>query len=114
MEISEKEINNIIVYTLRGQILLRTEDECRKHFDKIANEKSHSTVILNMSGVGYINSAGVGMIVNCSKKFRENGGRLIICSLVPEVAQLFDIIRLNKLIEIYPDEETAIKSITTT
>ncbi|WP_252891372.1 STAS domain-containing protein [Thermoclostridium stercorarium] len=93
-------------------MLLCTENECREFFDMLAEEKSHLTVILNMSGVGYINSTGIGMIVKCLKKFRENGGRLVFCSLVPEVLKLFDIIRLTGLIEAYPDEETAIKKIT--
>lgn len=112
MEVEEKTVGNIVVYSLRGQILLRTEDECRKFFDRLAWEKSHLTVILNMSGVGYINSAGIDMIVKCVRKFRENGGRMVFCSVVPEVLKLFDIIRLTRLIEIYPDEETAIKSMT--
>lgn len=112
MEIEEKTVNNITVYSVKGQILLTTEEEYRKSFDKIAEEKSHMTVILNMSGVGYVNSVGVNMIVNCYKKFKKNGGRLLICGLVPGVAKLFDIIRLTEVIEIYPDEETAIKSVT--
>ena len=113
MEVVEKTVGNIVVYLLRGQILLCTETECIEFFDKIAEEKSHLTVILDMSGVGYINSTGIGMIIKCLKKFRENGGRLVFCSLVPEVMKLFDIIKLTQILEIYPDEETAIRSITT-
>jgi anti-anti-sigma factor len=112
MDVIEKKVGDIIIYSLWGQILLCTENECREFFDMLAEEKSHLTVILNMSGVGYINSTGIGMIVKCLKKFRENGGRLVFCSLVPEVLKLFDIIRLTGLIEAYPDEETAIKKIT--
>ena len=72
MEVTEREINNIFVYSMTGQILICTENECKKLFEKIAEEKSHTTVIINMSGVGYVNSTGVGMIVKCFKKFREN------------------------------------------
>jgi len=111
MEVAEKTVGNITIYSLKGQILLCTETECIEFFDKIAEEKSNLTVILNMSGVGYINSTGISMIMKCLRKFRENRGRLVFCSLVPEVLKLFDIIRLTEIIELYPDEETAIKSI---
>jgi len=111
MEVVEKQLYDLFVISMRGQILLCTENECRKYFEKIADEKSNKTVILDMSGVGYINNAGVNMIVKCIKKFRENGGRLVFCGLTQEVGNLFDIINLTRLIEVYPDEETALKNI---
>ena len=111
MEVIEKEIGNVLICSIKGQILLCTEEECRKYFEKLSEEKSRTSVIINMSGVGYVNNAGVGMIVESFRKFRENGGRLVLCSLTPEVAKLFEIIRLTELIEIYPYEESAIMSI---
>jgi anti-anti-sigma factor len=65
-----------------------------------------------MSGVGYMNSAGIGMIVESYKRFKDNGGRLVICSLVPDIVKLFEITKLDHFIEIYPDEETAIQKLT--
>lgn len=109
MEIDKKIIKGISVYSLKGQILLGTQNEYKKYFNRIAEEESHSTVILNLSGIGYINTAGVGMIIECFKRFKENGGRLVLCSLVPQVATLLEIIKLTGLIEIYPDEKIAIQ-----
>lgn len=81
MEVIEKEIGNVLICSIKGQILLCTEEECRKYFEKLSEEKSRTSVIINMSGVGYVNNAGVGMIV----KLQEvQGKRRQAGSLFPD------------------------------
>lgn len=112
MEFSQKIVKGIIIFSLKGQIKISTQAECKEYFDKQIGENCSKTAVLNMSGVGYMNSAGIGMIVESYKRFKDNGGRLAICSLVPDIAKLFEITKLDHFIEIYPDEETAIQKLT--
>ncbi len=113
MEFSQKTINGIIVCYIKGQIRISTQSECKDYFDKLISENSHTKAVLNMSGIGYMNSAGIGMIVDCFKKFRDNGGRIVLCSPVSDIRKLFEVTRLNRFIEIYPDEEAAIAAVST-
>jgi len=112
MEFSQKNVKGIMVFSIKGQIKISTQAECKEYFDKQIGENCSKAVVLNMSGVGYMNSAGIGMIVESYKRFKDNGGRLVICSLVPDIVKLFEITKLDHFIEIYPDEETAIQKLT--
>lgn len=112
MEFSQKNVKGIMVFSIKGQIKISTQTECKEYFDRVIGENCSKTAVLNMSGVGYMNSAGIGMIVESFKRYKDNGGRLVICSLVPDIVKLFEITKLDHFIEIYPDEETAIQKLT--
>jgi anti-anti-sigma factor len=112
MEFSQKNVKGVMVFSIKGQIRISTQAECKEYFDKLIEENSSKAAVLDMSGIGYMNSAGIGMIVECFKKFRDNGGRLVLCSLVPDITKLFEVTRLDRFIEIYPDVETAVQKLT--
>lgn len=111
MEFSQKKVKGILVCTIKGQIKISTQTECKEYCNKLMEENCFNTVVLDISGVSYMNSAGIGMIVECYKKFKENGGRLALCSLPLDIRKLFEITKLDQFIEIYPDEETAIREL---
>jgi anti-anti-sigma factor len=111
MEVLRKIINGILIVGIEGQIRISTQNEFKEFFSRLVEENSSGTVILDMAGIGYINSAGIGMIVDSFRKFRENGGRFVLCSLMPDIEKLFEVTKLNRFIEIYPSEEEAIKKI---
>ena len=108
MEALSKIINGILIIAIKGQIRISTQNEFREFFSRLVEENSSSSVILNMAGIGYMNSAGIGMIVDSFRKFKGNGGRLVLCSLMPDIEKLFEVTKLNRFIEIYPSEEDAI------
>jgi anti-anti-sigma factor len=111
MEALRKIINDVLIIAIKGQIRISTQKEFREFFSELVEENSSRSVILNMAGIGYINSAGIGMIVDSFRKFKESGGRLVLCSLLPDVEKLFEVTKLNRFIEIYPSEEDAILKI---
>jgi len=111
MEASSKIINGVLIIAIKGQIRISTQNEFKEFFGKLVEENKSSSVILNMAGIGYINSAGIGMIVDSFRKLKENGGRLVLCSLMPDIEKLFEVTKLNRFIEIYPSEEDAIMKI---
>jgi anti-anti-sigma factor len=64
-------------------------------------------VLLSLAGASYIDSAGVGWLVLCHKHFREAGGRLVLHSLSPLVAHVFDVLGLDTVLDVAADEEAA-------
>lgn len=57
---------------------------------------------IDLSGVDYIDSSGLGVLVAVQKRAFQNGGGVVIRGLHHEVKELFELTRLTKVFEIKP------------
>jgi anti-anti-sigma factor len=64
-------------------------------------------ILLNMEKTPYIDSAGVGWLVMCHKRFKEAGGKLIIHSIPPMVYQILKLLRMPTLLSIAESDAAA-------
>lgn len=111
MKVEIKELEKIKVVRLTGQIRISTQNDFKELLDRIVKENGKETVILSLDGVIYMNSAGLGIIIDTYKKFKEKKGRVVLCNLMPDIARLFEVTRINRFIEIYDNETLAIQSV---
>ena len=65
-------------------------------------------LLLNFSGVDFMSSAMLGQIVRLNKQCKNDNIKLKLCSICPQVLEVFTITKLDKLIDIAPDEATAL------
>lgn len=70
-------------------------------------------VIINLSGVGFIDSSGLSTLVKGLKRCRTNQGDLYVTNLQPAVRIIFELTRLDKAFTILPDEQDALDKLTT-
>ena len=66
-----------------------------------------SSVVIDLGGVDFIDSAGVGVLVAVYKTMRSRGGRARYCGLRPGVRAVLAIIRLDEIFEIADDPVSA-------
>lgn len=111
MKVEVKEVDNVKVIKLTGQIRISTQNEFKDLLDNAAKENEGKPVIISMDGVIYMNSAGLGIIIDTYKKFKEKGGRMILCNLTPDITKLFQVTRLDRFIEIYETENEALATL---
>jgi len=109
MEIAEKRENDIVIYGVNGDIDINSSPDVRKAFEKPIDAKAPK-IIINMSGVSYIDSSGLATLVEMLKKTRAYGGKLGLSNLAAKVKSLFEITKLEKLFDIYETEEEAVGS----
>ena len=64
---------------------------------------STSDVVVDLTGVEFIDSAGVGVLVGLFKRARIRGGRATFCGLSAGVRSVIEIIRLDRIFEIHDD-----------
>ena len=79
--------------------------EVQRHID---NEETN--IVLDFSPVKRINSTGVSVVAACLKTARDAGGDVKLSSLNTAVAQVFHISGMQRILEMYPDTESAIGS----
>lgn len=111
MKVEVKEEKNVKIVKLTGQIRISTQNEFKDLLDDIAKKNSEKTLILSLDGVIYMNSAGLGIIIDTYKKFKENKGRMILCDLMPDISKLFEVTRINRFLEIYDSEKEALEAV---
>jgi anti-sigma B factor antagonist len=80
-----------------GQELFQLVDE--QHCDK---------VLLNFGNVDFLSSGALGKLITLDKKVKARAGMLKLSNIRPEIFEVFQITRLNKLFEIHDEEAGAI------
>ena len=84
-----------------------------KLFDIIEKEFT-KVLIINFQEVEFIDSTGVGVLVDAFQRMSKKDRSIKITKLQAPVHSLFEITRLNSLFDIFEDEKSAIKSLETT
>jgi len=95
---TERDPDATILY-LNGEIDLRTSPRLRDAFLNLIEQKP-AKIILDLSEVGYIDSSGVGTIVELKRKTARHKSKVILVALQPRVRSLFEITRLDAFFDI--------------
>jgi anti-sigma B factor antagonist len=64
--------------------------------------KKETRVIFDFSQLDYLDSAGIGMLVNCLTKLKRAGGGLRLAGLKPMVAGVFKLTKIDTVVGIFP------------
>ena len=74
----------------------------------LIEEDGCTKLLLNFSSVEFLSSAALGKLITLDKKMKAKKGLLKLSNIRPEIYEVFAITRLNKLFEIFDDEEGAL------
>jgi anti-sigma B factor antagonist len=65
-------------------------------------------IVLDFGNVEYLSSAALGNIVKLNTRLKSTGGKLALCSIRPEIHEIFKITQLHKVINIQGTQEEAV------
>jgi len=68
-------------------------------------------LLLDFSGVCYISSVGLRVLMLAAKQTRTQQGQIAIAALTPMVAEVFQISRFHLVLQVHPDVATAVASL---
>jgi len=110
MEIAERTVSEVTVLDLKGKMTLGEGDELLK--DKINSllATGKKKLVLNLEGVPYIDSAGLGEIVRTFTTVSRQGGSLKLLNLTKRIEDLLSITKLLTVFETFENESEAIQS----
>lgn len=72
--------------------------------------KPHAKMVLDMGKLRFVDSSGIGAILSCTKALASVKGSLKLCSVTDPVQNLFQLIHMDRILEVYPTREEAIHS----
>ena len=105
--VQQRRVSDVIVLDLSGRLwildlplrylLIGLLGEGNRHF------------VLNLEGVDYIDSSGLGQLITIWSSVRNKGGHMTVLNPTKRVQRLFEITRLNKVFEILENESEAVE-----
>ena len=79
-------------------------------FSQASNGSTHA-ILLNFSGLDYMNSSGIGLLVTLLIRTQRQKQKLMACGLSEHYEEIFKLTRLNEAIGIYADESDALAAL---
>jgi len=110
LTIEERHIGDVTVLVLTGQMLLDDGDLAlgKRISDLLA--RGRAKIVLDLDGLTYIDSSGVGMIVFQQKALTQHGGDMKLLHLNRRAETLFGMLKLLIVFERFEDEAAAVRS----
>jgi anti-sigma B factor antagonist len=108
--IVERQADAVTILMLTGQMLL---DDGDLAFGRCISDlvgRGRVRILVDLAGVTYIDSAGVGMLAAKLKRVRESGGDMRLVHLTGRSQRLLGMMKLMTAFETFEDEETALRS----
>ncbi len=109
INIEKKDTIDIISFSV-NKIDARITDEIKESISRIF-DNANSKVIIDLKGVEYIDSSGFGCFLSAARAARNNYGILKFVNPEPRILELFQILHLHTIFQIYDDLDDCMKTL---
>lgn len=109
MDIATREQDAVLIFDIKGELDAKAAPEFKERIMEKINQGFHR-VLVNLSDITYLDSAGLGVLVSGLKIATRQNGDLRMWGLQEEVRNIFQLTRLNKVFQIYDTEDQAMAS----
>jgi anti-sigma B factor antagonist len=103
--------SGIQVLKLSGSMRLGKESQ---HFESLVNgllKSQKNRIIVDMSGVGYVDSSGIGILVACHSNVTAAGGQFRLTGVVARVATLFSMTGVDRILKVDATSQDAVRAL---
>ena len=107
MQLTVENSGDIVLVTVHGDHLdASASDEFKRDLAPLLD--AHTRVVLDMSELRFVDSAGIGAILSCLRRLSAKDGDLKLCSVTKPVRASFEIARMHRIIDILDTREEAL------
>jgi anti-sigma B factor antagonist len=109
LKISTRIVDGVMIVDCAGRLVFGEESACiRDNVKKLITEKKR--LVLNLAGVTFIDSGGLGTLVALYTSAQNSGGRIKLANLTQRVGDLLHLTKLVTIFEIFDNEQQAVDS----
>ena len=109
MQIDRFVERDIVITAVKGRLDSSSSHKLDEFLDTLP--EGSSGLVLDFAELTYISSAGLRVVLKATKMARGAGVPLVICGLVPQVHEIFDVSGFTTLIPIHASRESALASL---
>ena len=110
LNISERQAGDITILDLKGKVTIGEGSVALRSAIRRLLEEGKKKILLNMLGVGYIDSSGIGELVSSYTSINKDGGQLKMLNLTQKLQDLLAITKLLTVFDVYENESEALNS----
>lgn len=110
LTVTSRPANRVTILDLNGRLILGEETANFRNNLKSLISTGQNRILLNMEGVSYIDSSGLGALVGAYTSVAATQGQLKLVKLPPKAKHLLQLTKLLTVFEIFEDEEAAVES----
>lgn len=107
MDVSSRQESDFTVVAVTGEVDLYSSPAMREAI-LAALAKKPPQLVLDLSGVSYMDSSGIATLVEGLQAARRADGRLVLAGLTDRVREVFELARLQSFFELAPSVEAAL------
>src|SRR5689334_8157238 len=110
LDITQREREGITILDLKGRLIAGKEATTFRDKISALNHGGGQKLVLNLEGVDYIDSTGLGALVMCATSLQKNSGNMKLVHLNRRNIELLVMTKLATVFEIFTDEQDAVNS----
>jgi anti-sigma B factor antagonist len=110
LNIKERQAGDVTVLDMDGKITIGEGSVALRTAVRRMLEENKKKILLNLAGVGYIDSSGIGELVSSYTAINKDGGQLKLLNLTQKLQDLLTITKLLTVFDVYESEAEALNS----
>ena len=110
INISERQAGDVTILDLDGKVTIGEGSVALRNAIRRLLGEGKSKILLNLAGVGYIDSSGIGELVSSYTAINKEGGQLKLLKLTQKLQDLLTITKLLTVFDAYDDEAEALSN----
>lgn len=110
--IDVRQCDGVFLVEMKGRLTSFEAKAFREMIEKLLTH-GHSQIVLNLTGLDYLDSSGIGELVRNYMTTIKRGGEMRVVGLAPKVEEILKITQLYQVFPEYPDEASAVESLHT-
>ena len=99
MQVNHERAGSELVVRLTGELDHHEADMARETIDELLSDRKVKTLVLDMSGVGFMDSSGVGVVLGRYRTMAHRGGRMYIRSPGARVDRILEMSGIYRVVE---------------
>ena len=103
--------NGVAVVTVTGDVDVATCAALRDSLLEVVADENFRGLVVNLAGVSFIDSTGIGVLVGVWRRTKATDGRLALAAPSRQARSVLDATGLTSVLSIYSTEEEAIQAV---
>ena len=110
LDITQREREGIPILDFKGRLTVGNEATAFREKISALNQAGTHNLVVNLGGVDYIDSTGLGALVMSYTSLQKSGGKVRLLNLTRRSIELLVMTKLTTIFEVFDDEQNAINS----